>query len=74
MKKTGNFVSADNDKAEELNKFLASAFTGSHSPNPSRVDGPKDMDKGSKVPPADKGRPGLGSPEEPKCTSVYGIS
>jgi len=51
MTKNGNLVSTDAEKAEELNNFFASFFTGNLSPCPSQVDGPQDEDQVSKAPP-----------------------
>jgi len=49
MKKGGNLVYTDEEKAEVLSNIFASAFTGSLSPQPSRVDGPQDGDEGDKA-------------------------
>jgi len=42
MNKNGNLVSTGEEKAEVLNNFFASVFTGNLSPCPSRVDGLQD--------------------------------
>jgi len=52
MSKNGNFISTDEEKAEVLNNFFASIFTGSHCPHPSPVDGLQDGDQRGKAPPA----------------------
>jgi len=44
MSKYGNFVSMDEEKAEVLNNFFASVFTGNLSHRPSPVDGLQDGD------------------------------
>jgi len=49
--KTGNLVSTEEEKAEVLNNFFASAFTGCLSPHPSAADGLQDWDQRGKVPP-----------------------
>ncbi|KFZ52648.1 hypothetical protein N338_12088, partial [Podiceps cristatus] len=51
MSETGKLVTA-NEKAEVLNNFFASVFTGNLSPSPSRVVGWQDGDLEGKIPPA----------------------
>jgi len=51
MNKNGDLVPIEEEKAEVLNKFFASVFTGNLSPCPSRVDGQQDGDQGGKDPP-----------------------
>jgi len=46
---TGELVTVDEEKAEVLNNFFASLFTGNLSSHPSQVDGLEDGDLGSKV-------------------------
>jgi len=48
---TGNLVTMGKEKAEVLNNFSASVFTGSVSSHTSQVDGLQDGDWVSKVPP-----------------------
>ncbi|KAK4826467.1 hypothetical protein QYF61_009194 [Mycteria americana] len=51
MNKNGDLVSTDEEKAEVLKNIFASAFTGNHSPHPSRANGQHVGDQGVKVPP-----------------------
>jgi len=52
MSETGKLVTADEEKAEVLNNFFASVFTGNLSPQPFRVDGWHEGDQEGKIPPA----------------------
>jgi len=54
MNKNGDLASADEEKAEVLNNFFASDFTGNISPRPSPVDGLQDGDQRGKAPPTVK--------------------
>ncbi|KFW06482.1 hypothetical protein N327_08664, partial [Fulmarus glacialis] len=51
MCETGKLVTMYEEKAEVLNNFFASVFTGNLSSHTSRADGPQGRDWGSKVPP-----------------------
>ena len=48
MNKNGELVSRNEEKAEVLNNFLVSVFTGNLYPRPFRVDGPQDGNEGVK--------------------------
>ena len=52
MSKSGKLVIVDKEKAEVVNKFFASVFTGKLSSHTSQVDGPQDRAWRTKVPPA----------------------
>ncbi|PKU36836.1 rna-directed dna polymerase from mobile element jockey- hypothetical protein [Limosa lapponica baueri] len=57
MSKTGKLVTTDEEKADVLNNYFASVFTGNLSLHTSQVDGPQDRDRGSKVPPTVRDQP-----------------
>jgi len=48
MSKNGKLISTDEEKAEVLNNFFASFFTGNLSPHYSRVNGLQDGKQGAK--------------------------
>jgi len=50
--RTGELATADEEKAEVLNNFFASVFTGNLSPHPSRVEEWHEGDQEGKIPPA----------------------
>jgi len=52
MSETGKLSTADEEKAEVLNNFFASVFTGNLSPHPSRVDEWHEGHQEGKIPPA----------------------
>jgi len=54
MSRNGNLVSTDEEKAEVLNNFFPSLFTGNLCPHPSPVDGLQDADHRGKDPPTIK--------------------
>ena len=72
MSETGKLATADKEKAEVLNNFFASVFTGNLSPHPSRVDGWHEGDQEGKIPPVVSEDQVRGPPEEPKRTEVHG--
>ncbi|KFZ52138.1 hypothetical protein N321_14184, partial [Antrostomus carolinensis] len=51
MSNHGDLVTIDEKRAEVLNNFFASVFTGNLSPHSSRADVPQVKDQGDKVPP-----------------------
>ena len=51
MNKNGNTVSTNKEKADVLNNFFASVFTGNLSPHPCLADGLQDADQRGKTPP-----------------------
>ncbi|KAK4808500.1 hypothetical protein QYF61_005817 [Mycteria americana] len=54
MNKNDEIVSTNEEKAEVLNNFFASVFSGNRSPHPSRVNGQHVGDQGGKAPPTEK--------------------